>query len=379
MKTIPLSKPWFSNKELKEVEEVILSGKIKAPGPKTKKLKKQIQKIMGIKHVFLTDSCTAALEISTTTLNLKSEDEVICPSYTFVSTISSIIKAGAIPKFVDINPETLGLDPKKVNQAITKKTKAIILVHYGGISASVHEIKKICVQNQMPLIEDAAQVLFSKDNGQYLGTIGEIGCFSFHATKNFTCGEGGMLVTNRDDLKENIEELKNFGTNRKAFQRNEVSKYSWQRLGRASFMGEIQAAVLFRQILARKEIIQKRKELVTCYTKKLEKLEKKGVSLAKHHKGSNFHLFWLITRSQKERKKLLKFLGDKGIKAAFHYLPLHQSPYLNKNPHLFRVHQHLTVTNEISSRILRLPLYPGLSLTKVKQISDYILDFYKND
>ncbi|MBU1071542.1 dTDP-4-amino-4,6-dideoxygalactose transaminase [Patescibacteria group bacterium] len=375
MKNIPLSKPWIGKEEF---QSVLNSNNVCSLGKISRKLERYFEHRLGVKRALLVGSCTQALEISLMFLDLKEGDEIICPSYTFVSTVSSIVKAGGKPVFVDIEQNTLGLDPTQVENAINDKTRAVVLVHYGGISAQVQKIKIICIKHKIKLIEDAAQAFLVKNEGQYLGTYGEFGCFSFHHTKNITSGEGGLLVIPNDNKAVGVcEEIRNFGTNKESFLRGNVDKYEWQRLGGSYFMTDIQAALLKSQVNKYPRILAERKRVYKTYWQKLKRLEKKHVKISKHPPNSNLHLFWLICRSKKERDGLLEILQVNGVKASFHFLPIHTSPFVRKNPGKFRITGGLQTTIDISKRILRLPIFPELKISEINFISSIILDFYK--
>ncbi len=375
MKTIPFVKPWINEKEL---QSALQSKFVNSLGQASRQLERDFERTLKVKRAMLVGSCTDALEIAFMSLNLKKTDEVICPSFTFVSTVNSIIKAGGKAVFVDIEPNTLGLNPDKVEKSVNKKTKAIVVVHYGGISAQVEKIKKICIRHKLKLIEDAAQGLFIKDNNRYLGTFGDVGCFSFHHTKNVTCGEGGLLVIPSDgDLITSCEEIRSFGTDKESFLRGEVDKYEWQRIGGSYFMTDVQAALLKTQIDKAAKIQSERKRVYGTYYRNLRELEKIQVEVSRHPISSNFHLFWLVCRSKKERDNLLKVLRKGGIQASFHFLPLHDSPFVRRNPNKFRIMGDMAVTDNVSGRILRLPIFPQLKNKEIDYICSKILAFYK--
>ncbi len=295
MKFIPFVKPWIDEKEL---HETLQPQFVSSLGEPTRQMERFFERKFGVKRALLVGSCTDALEIALMSLELKKGDEVVCPSYTFVSTVSSIVKAGGKAVFVDIEPDSLGLDPVEVEKAINSKTKAVVLVHYGGIPAQVDQIRKICTKKKLKLIEDAAQGLFVKVKNKHLGTFGDFGCYSFHYTKNITCGEGGLLVIPHGrDLVKSSEEIRNFGTNKDSFMRGEVDKYEWQRIGGSYFMTDLQAALLKTQIDKNSMILSERRRVYQSYFQRLKKLERVGVDISVHPTNSNFHLFWLICRS----------------------------------------------------------------------------------
>jgi len=375
MKPIPFVKPWIEQSEL---QQILRPQFVSSLGETSKQLEKFFERRFKVGKVFLVGSCTHALEIAFMSLDLNEGDEVICPSYTFVSTANSIVKAGGKVVFVDIEPNSLGLDPVKVEKAISEKTKAVVLVHYGGVPAQVEKIRKICVKKQLRLVEDAAQGLFVKVGNQYLGTFGDMGCFSFHYTKNITCGEGGLLVVlNDSSLIKNCEEIRSFGTDRESFMRGEVDKYEWQRIGGSYFMTDLQAALLKTQINKVHKMLQERKRVCQIYYRKLKKLEKIGVGISRHPSNSNYHLFWLVCRSTEERNALLELLKKNHIQASFHFLPLHKSPFVKRNPDKFRVPRAMPITDTVSNRILRLPIFPELTNEEIDFICSKISDFYK--
>jgi dTDP-4-amino-4,6-dideoxygalactose transaminase len=376
MKSIGFVKPWIERTELQQILRAEFIGSL---GKISKRLERFFERKFKVKKALLVGSCTDALEISLMSLELKRDDEVICPSYTFVSTVNSIVKVGGKAVFVDIEPNSLGLDPDKVEKAISQRTRAVVLVHYGGIPAQVERIREICVKNRLKLIEDAAQGLFVKVKDQYLGTFGDIGCFSFHHTKNVTCGEGGLLVVTDDsNLSRICEEIRSFGTNKGSFMRGEVDKYEWQRVGGSYFMTELQAALLKTQINKAPRILIERRRVYQVYSQKLKRLKELGIGISLHPSNSNYHLFWLICRSMEERAALLEFLKKNHIQAFFHFLPLHKSPFVKRNPDKFRISGSMEVTDLVSDRILRLPIFPELKNGEVDFICSKILRFYKS-
>lgn len=378
MKIIPFVKPWITKTELINSISKIDINDFGGLGKVSSKLEKYFEKRLVVKRALIVGACTHALEISLFALDLKKNDEVVCPSYTFVSTVSSIIKVGAKAVFVDIEEETLGLDPVLVEKAINSKTKAVILVHYGGIPAKVKEIKDICDKHKIILIEDAAQAFLVKENGKYIGTFGSMGCFSFHNTKNVTSGEGGMLVVSESNKKliEVCEEIRSFGTNREAFLRKDVDVYEWQRIGGSYFLTDIQSALISSQLKKYNKILSERNRVCEFYVKNLKRLEQYGVRICKHPSNSNYHLFWILCKSKKERKKLLQKLREAGIQASSHFPTLHLSPFVIKNKNRFKISGSLNVSETVSKNILRLPIYPGLTNKNVSYICSVVNDFY---
>lgn len=356
---IPLNRPWFDNREIEAARAAIQSGYVVGNGPKGKELEEKLKSYLNVKHTFLMPSCTAALEAALMSLNIGSGDEVICPSFTFVSTANAIVRENAKPVFVDIQPDTYNIDPEKIKKAITKKTKAMIPVHYGGYSCDMDEINFIASKYSIPVIEDAAHAIGSKYKGKYLGTIGNIGCFSFHATKNLVCGEGGALVTNEDFIARKIEIIQEKGTDRSSFLRGEVGKYTWVGKGSSYVLSDILATIALEQFKKLGEINRRRNEHALYFINKLNHLDEKLIlPVQKDGVESNWHIF-PIRVSKTHRDWLIKALRAEGIEAAFHYIPLHTSPFAQKN--LGYKSGCLPVTEEVSETLIRLPIYPQLT------------------
>jgi len=379
MTNIPFVKPFINKSDLISAINSIDINNFGGLGPISSKLEKYFEKTLKVKKALMVGSCTDALEISLYALDLQKNDEIICPGYTFVSPINSIIKAGGKAIFVDIEEKTFGLNPKLVEKAINNKTKAVLLVHYGGIPARVEDIKRICEKYNLKLIEDAAQAFLVKKHNKFVGTFGDIGCFSFHNTKNITSGEGGLLVINRNNKKLiNIcEEIRSFGTNKDAFTRGEVNIYEWQRIGGSYFATDIEALLINIQLQKYKKILFHRRRVYKTYLKYLDELKICGVKLCDHPSNSNYHLFWILCRSKEEREILLKILKAKGVCSSSHFPTLHLSPFVRGNKKMFMLGSDLNISTSISEKILRLPIYPQLKENEIKYISLIILDFYK--
>lgn len=305
-------------------------------------------------------------------LNLQPGDEVIMPSFTFVSTANAVALRGAVPVFVDVRPDTLNIDENKIAAAITPKTKAIFAVHYAGVSAEMDTIKKIA--GSIPIVEDAAQALLSKYKGQPLGSIGDIGCISFHETKNIVSGEGGALLTRNDKFGQRAEILREKGTNRSQFFRGQVDKYTWVDLGSSYLPSDILAALLLAQLERAQAITAARLRIWESYFGAFNPLTSIGVTLptippeCEH----NAHIFYLLTRSLDERTELTTYLKDVGIQAPFHYVPLHSSP---GGKRFGRAADEMTVTNDISDRLIRLPLFADLA--SHERVTNRVLEFYR--
>jgi dTDP-4-amino-4,6-dideoxygalactose transaminase len=309
----------------------------------------------------LTTSGTSALELTSYALSFKPGDEVIVPSYTFSSTVNAILLAGAKPVFADIKKETLNIDPEDVRQKLTPRTKAIYPVHYAGVSCDMKQIMEIAEENDLKVVEDAAQGVNAKYNEKYLGTIGDFGCYSFHETKNYVCGEGGALLINTDDQKiiERVEIIREKGTDRSKFFRGEIDKYTWVDVGSSYLPSDILAAFLYAQFEKMDEIQESRMKIWDAYYEELKPFEEEGnirLPIVPDYAMHNAHMFYVIFNSEKARNRVMNELKLKEILATFHYIPLHSAPFGLK----FNNKNNLPVTESLSSRLLRLPLFAGM-------------------
>lgn len=369
---VAFSSPSVTDLEKRYILESLDSRHLAGDGPFTKRCHAWLKDQLKVPHALLTHSCTAALEMAALLLDLQPGDEVIMPSYTFVSTANAVALRGAVPVFVDIRPDTLNIDESLIPYALTSKTKAIFVVHYAGVAAEMDTIQSR--SDGIPIVEDAAQGLYSKYRGRPLGTIGEVGCLSFHETKNVVSGEGGALLTRSPKLASRAEIIREKGTNRSQFFRGQVDKYTWVDLGSSYLPSDLLAALLLAQLERTAEITAQRLELWERYNSELWSLESLGV-----HRPTippecehNAHIFYLITRSLEERTALAIHLKDAGIQAPFHYVPLHSSPAAKR---FSRYVGEMKATNEMSDRLIRLPLYAGLS--EQDRIIERVLEFYK--
>jgi dTDP-4-amino-4,6-dideoxygalactose transaminase len=328
----------------------------------------------GFPEVLLTNSCTMALEMSSLLADIQPGDEVIMPSYTFVSTANAFALRGAKIIFADSKSNHPNLNESEIEKLITKKTKAIVVVHYAGAAVDMDKIMNIASKNNLLVIEDAAQCIDSFYKGKALGTIGDIGCFSFHETKNIHCGEGGFISINNAVLLNRAEIIRNKGTNRAAFSRGEISKYEWMDIGFSSIPSAIAAGFLYSQLEKIDEVQQKRTELWNQYYDLLKKLEGRGVLLPSvpEYSKHNSHIFYLICNSGEERNNLINYLKDNNIQAVFHYQSLHNSPF-NKR---YNKTGSLVNAEKLSDSLVRLPLYYDLTLKEVAYICEKVLSFY---
>jgi len=372
---IPFNKPSIVGKELYYISQSVLSGKISGDGVFTEKCSKLIEDRYSVKKVLLTTSCSSALDMAAILCNVELGDEVILPSYTFVSTANSFLIRGAKLKFVDIKEDTLNIDEQKIEKAITSKTKVICVVHYAGVGCEMDKILDIAKKNNILVVEDAAHGMEAKYKDKYLGTIGHMGCYSFHETKNFTCGEGGAILINDTKFLERAEIIREKGTNRSKFFRGEVDKYRWVDIGSSYLPSEILSAFLYSQLENAEVITKKRIKKCQYYYKNLEGLENEGflrrpiIPKACKHNG---HMFYIILKDEKTRDDLMNYLKDNGILAIFHYLPLHLSPMGEK---LGYKKGYLPITENLSLRLLRLPLFYDLSKHDQDIVLSYIFKF----
>jgi dTDP-4-amino-4,6-dideoxygalactose transaminase len=377
--TIPFHKPFTDRDELTAVEHVFSTGILRGDGPTSRELQTILCKDLACKHLFFTTSCTHALEMAIMCLNLNSGDEVIIPSFTFVSTANAIVIHGGKPVYADILHGTLNIDPEDVKKKITHRTRAIIPVHYAGVAANVSSLRTIIGDRNILIIEDAAQGVDASFEGKALGTLGDIGCFSFHDTKNITCGEGGAFITNSDDIARKAEIIREKGTNRSAFLRGEVDKYTWINKGSSFIQSDILAGILMAQWKKRDQIKKLRKYAWQTYSEALKKFQKAGfitLPVIPENCESNYHTFFLNTVNLDHRDTLLSKFKESGIGASFHYVPLHSSPYGRQ---LSTITVSLPQTDYLSSSLIRLPLYPALESDHpdfAKRVVDVLNDYF---
>ncbi|MFN0195623.1 MAG: dTDP-4-amino-4,6-dideoxygalactose transaminase [Planctomycetaceae bacterium] len=375
--TIPFNKPFIAGKELFYIAQAVTFGNLAGDGPFTKRCAQMLEQRYGIRKVLMTPSCTASLEMAAMLCQLKPGDEVILPSYTFVSTANAFVRLGARPVFVDIRPDTLNIDETKIEDALTERTKAIFAVHYAGVACEMDRIMAIAKGNNLKVVEDAAQGINAFYQGRALGSIGHIGTYSFHETKNVICGEGGALCLNDPDLIEEAEIIRDKGTNRQRFFRGEVDKYTWVSQGSSYVPSEICSAFLYGQFEQIDAISQRRKELFQTYWDHLQPFEATtGVRLPRIPPDceSNFHIFYLLLPTESLRDEMLAHLKSQGVHAVFHYIPLHTSPMgqtYGGRP------GDLPVTEDLSSRLIRLPMYFELTAAQQMTVIEAITEFLK--
>lgn len=375
---IPFNKPPFTGNEERYVLESMKSNKISGDGEFTKKCHRWFEDKLKCKKVLLTTSCTHALEMAALLLDIKDGDEVIMPSYTFVSTANAFVLRGAKIVFVDIRPDTMNIDETKIERAITSKTKVIVPVHYAGVGCEMDTIMDIAKKYNLFVVEDAAQGMMSTYKGKSLGTIGHLGAFSFHETKNYTsAGEGGLLIINDEKFVQRAEIIREKGTNRSLFFRGMVDKYSWVDLGSSYLMNEISAAYLWGNLEFAEEINQDRLHSWQNYYNGLGQLQIKNLielPIIPNNCTQNAHMFYIKVKDLEERTLLLEYLKQNDINAVFHYVPLHSAPAGLK---VGRFNGDDNFTTKESERLIRLPMYYGLSDDKINRVLGRINEFFR--
>jgi len=375
---VPFNKPFIAGKELYYIAQAVTLGNIAGDGMYTQLCAALLEKRFGIPKVLLTPSCTAALEMAAMLSNVGPGDEVIMPSYTFVSTANAFVRLGVVPRFVDIRPDTLNLDETLVEAAINEKTRAIVPVHYAGVACEMSRLLTIADKYRLLVIEDAAQAVNAFYNGRALGGFGQLGAYSFHETKNYICGEGGALCLNSPELIERAEIIRDKGTNRKQFFRGVVDKYTWVEVGSSYVPSEICSAFLYGQLEMLDEIARRREQGFDYYYERLSPLAEEGLlrlPCIPEECRTNYHLFYVILPDRETRDGLITHLKSAGIHAVFHYIPLHTSPMglkLGFKP------GELPVTEDLSGRLLRLPLYYEISEGDQESVVQAITSFLRS-
>ena len=361
IKSIPFNRACFEGKELAYIAESVRSGHISGDGPFTKKCQRFLEERLGVAKALLTTSCTDALEMSAILCDIRPGDEVIVPSFTFVTTVNAFVLHGAKPVFVDIRPDTLNIDESQVEALITERTKAIVAVHYAGVGCEMDALLDIARRHRLPLIEDNAHGLLGRYKGRLLGTMGALATQSFHETKNVTCGEGGALLINDPRHIERAEIIREKGTNRSRFFRGQVDKYSWVDVGSSYLPSDVLAAFLFAQLEAIDNIQERRRRIWEYYYEELSDWAgEHGVRLPiiPPHCDQAYHMFYLLMPSLEERQELIRKLREQRISAVFHYLPLHLS---DMGRALGGAEGDCPITEDVSDRLLRLPFYNELT------------------
>ncbi len=374
---IPFNKPFIAGKELYYIAQAVAFGNLSGDGQFTQQCSELLEERFGIHKVLMTPSCTGALEMAGMLCGLGPGDEVIMPSFTFVSTANAVVRLGAKPVFVDIRPDTLNIDDALIEDAITPRTKAIFPVHYAGVGCEMDRILTIARKYGLRVVEDAAQGGNAFYNGKALGSLGDLGCYSFHETKNYICGEGGALCINDPELFERAEILRDKGTNRKQFFRGQNDKYTWVDVGGSYVPSELCCAFLYGQLEMLDQIAKRRRAIYQTYRKYFEALQDEGLVRRPHTPEdceSNAHLFYLLLGDGETRDALLAFLHERDIHAVFHYVPLHSSP-------MGRTFGYeagdLPVTEQVSRCLLRLPIYYEIGEHEQASVVEAVRAFFR--
>lgn len=373
---IPFNIPPYTGKEIEYIGQAVQNQKICGDGPFTKKCNEWIEERTGTGKCLLTTSCTHATELAALLANIREGDEVIMPSYTFVSTADAFVLRGAKVVFVDIRPDTMNIDETKIEEAITPRTKAIVPVHYAGVSCEMDTIMDIARRHNLMVIEDAAQGIMSSYKGKALGTIGDFGCFSFHETKNYSMGEGGALLIRDEKYVEDAEIIREKGTNRSKFYRGQIDKYTWVNLGSSYLPSDMNAAYLWAQLSMADEINDKRLALWNRYDEILRPLQEQGMIQCPHIPEGcvhNAHMYYIKAKSLDERTALIDYLKQNDIMSVFHYIPLHSAPAGVK---FGRFHGEDRYTTAESERLLRLPMSYALEIDQAEYIAGKVKEFY---
>lgn len=374
---IPFNIPPYVGKELDYIKQAIENKKICGDGEFTKKCNKWIEEHFLAPKALLTTSCTSALEMAAILCDIKPGDEVIMPSYTFVSTADAFVARGAKIVFVDIRPDTLNIDENLIESAITDKTKAIIPVHYAGVSCEMDKIMEIAKKYNLLVVEDAAQGVMSTYKGQALGTIGDFGCYSFHETKNYSMGEGGAVIIKDEKFFEKAEIIREKGTNRSKFLRGQIDKYTWVDYGSSYLPSDMNAAYLYAQLEMADEINKNRLESWNMYYEGLKELAKENkieLPYIPDECEHNAHMFYIKCKDLDERTRLISYLKENGVNSVFHYVPLHSSP---AGKRFGRFNGEDKFTTKESERLMRLPMYYNLDKNDIDYVIDLIKKYYK--
>jgi dTDP-4-amino-4,6-dideoxygalactose transaminase len=373
LKPILLTAPWFDERELARTREA-LAGRTAGDGPFGSKVERRLEQLLGTRRVLLTTSCTHALELALLALGIGPGQEVICPSFTFVSTANAVLRVGARPVFADIEDTFLGLDPVDVARRVTDRTTALIVVHYGGWAADMDGLLALARERRLKVVEDAAHVLAGGLRGRPLGTLGEAGCFSFHETKNITCGEGGALALGEGHLAERAEIMREKGTNRSAFLRGQVDRYTWVAEGSSYVLSDVLAAILDAQLDKLNEIQARRARLTSRYRGALGSwAEEHGVRLppVSEDRSSSHHCFYLLFPDEHARDVTMSALRAAGVMATFHYVPLHSSP---QGRRVSGGETCLPVTDRVAATLLRLPLHALMTEDDVDRVAQTLAE-----
>lgn len=370
---IPFNRPSSTGRELAAIADALERGQLAADGDYTRRCRELLEEMLGAETVLIVHSCTAALELSAMLLDIEPGDEVIMPSFTFVTTATAFVLRGATPVFVDIRDDTLGIDETLIQQAVTARTRAVVGVHYAGVACDVQAIARVADANGIAFVEDAAQGVCAGYAGQALGTFGALGALSFHETKNVTSGQGGALIVNNPDLATRAQILRDKGTNRAQFVRGQVDKYTWLDVGSSFAISELAAAFLWPQLLESAAITARRIRAWDTYHERFEEAERAGLlrrPVVPEGCEHNAHMYYLIVPSRHVRDTLIERLAQQKINAVFHYVPLHSSPGGSRYG---RAAGSLGITDDMSGRIIRLPLWTDIDAEMIGRVAEAVL------
>ncbi|MGO4741342.1 dTDP-4-amino-4,6-dideoxygalactose transaminase [Bosea sp. 2KB_26] len=372
---IPFGRPAIVGKEFEYIAQAIQNGTIAGGGPFMRRCEEWLEQALSARRALMTHSCTAALEMAAMLSEVGPGDEVIMPSFTFSATATAFVLRGATVVFVDIDPDTLNIDPALIEAAITRRTKVVVPVHYAGLACDMDAIMAIARRHDLIVVEDAAQAHLSTYKGKALGTIGDLGCLSFHETKNIISGEGGALILNNERLLDRAEIIREKGTDRSRFFRGQVDKYTWQDIGSSYCPGEIVSAFLMAQLEQADAICARRRAIYDLYRDLLAPLAADGTITLPRATGTevNGHILWILLESETVRADLIRYLSGHNINAVFHYVPLHSAPAGRK---FGRPSGDLAVTDGISNRLLRLPLYYTLDDNEIHRVAQAIFAYF---
>jgi dTDP-4-amino-4,6-dideoxygalactose transaminase len=373
---IPFNRPAIVGNELSYISQAVSSGHIGGDGSFSRRCQQLLGERFGAEQVLITTSCSSALEMCALLSEIEPGDEVIMPSYTFVSTANAFALRGAKIVFVDIRPDTMNLDEVQLASFVTDRTRVIVPVHYAGVACEMDTIMEVAEKAGALVVEDAAQGVNAKYRGQYLGTIGDLGAYSFHETKNFICGEGGALLTNNPRFRDRAEIIREKGTNRSQFFRGQIDKYTWMEIGSSYVQSDILSAFLFAQLENMDLITRTRRAVFDQYVQALQPLAQRGVlqlPVIPAHCSTNYHMFYVLLEKGSVRNQLIEHLAREGILAVFHYVPLHSSPVGQKMGYRRGM---LPVTEDVSERLLRLPMFHELAASEVETIVASIRGFF---
>lgn len=374
---IPFNKPFVTGKEIEYIASAISNGNIAADGFFTRACARLLEDRFAIPRVLMTPSCTSALELAAMLCDLKPGDEVIMPSFTFVSTANAVVRAGAKPVFVDVRADTLNIDESLIETSVSANTKAIFPVHYAGVSCEMDRIMEIAQRHNLLVVEDAAQGVNARYNGRALGSLGHLGAYSFHDTKNYVSGEGGALCINSPEFIERAEIIREKGTNRSQFFRGEVDKYTWVDVGSSYIPAEIVCAFLLAQLEAMDVITARRRDVYQFYRQNLSPLEEREwLSIPRPPSGceSNYHMFYVLLTDVKTRDDAMAHLKRNGISAVFHYIPLHSSTMGEKFGY---AEGDLPITEDLSARLLRLPFFAEITEAEQSRVIRCLSEFFE--